>query len=157
MGKCNRYVCTDATATKSLAAGQYNTHNGILLMPSASITTRLTCSSFLCFDVTFSFSECVALQDPYCAWDKVQGKCRSHGAGRWGEESFFYQSVATGTHSACPPSKIGKDAGSVGGLSDRSTQPKFNQDHQSVKERPDGQVINIVHENKEYENSGKSM
>lgn len=97
----------------------------------------------------------MALQDPYCAWDKVQGKCRSHGAGRWGEESFFYQSVSTGTHSACPPSKMGKDAGSVGGLSDRSTQPKFNQDHQSVKDRPDGQVINIVHENKEYENSGK--
>lgn len=102
-------------------------------------------------------SECVALQDPYCAWDKVQGKCRSHGSGRWGEESFFYQSVSTGTHSACPPSKIGKDAGSVGGLSDRSTQPKFNQDHQSVKDRPDGQVINIVHENKEYENSGKLL
>lgn len=85
----------------------------------------------------------------------MQGKCRSHGAGRWGEESFFFQSVSTGTHSACPPSKIGKDAGSVGGLSDRSTQPKFNQDHQSAKDRPDGQVINIVHENKGYENSGK--
>lgn len=101
------------------------------------------------------FSECVALQDPYCAWDKVQGKCRSHGSGRWGEESFFFQSVSTGTHSACPPSKIGKDAGSVGGLSDRSTQPKFNLDHQSMKDRPDGQVINIVHENKEYENTGE--
>lgn len=43
----------------------------------------------------------------------------------------------------------------MGGLSDRSTQPKFSQDHQSVKDTPDGQVINIVHENKEYENSGK--
>lgn len=44
----------------------------------------------------------------------------------------------------------------MGGLSDRSTQPKFNQDHQSVKDRPDGQVINIIQENnKEYENIGR--
>lgn len=129
------------TATKFQVVGK-------LKIPSPINTATLTIVPFL------FYSECVALQDPYCAWDKVQGKCRSHGAGRWGEESFFFQSVATGTHSACPPSKM-KDAGSVGGLSDRSTQPKFNQDHQSVKDRPDGQVINIVHENKEYENSGK--
>lgn len=112
-------------------------------------------TQYSCLHKCVFFSECVALQDPYCAWDKVQGKCRSHGSGRWGEESFFYQSVSTGTHSACPPSKLGKDAGSVGGLSDRSTQPKFNQDHQSVKDRPEGQVINIVHQNKDYENSGE--
>ena len=98
------------------------------------------------------FSECVALQDPYCAWDKVQGKCRSQGSGRWGEESYFYQSVATGQHSACPPQKLGKDASSVGGLS--STQPKFNQDHQPSKDQPDGQVINIV-QDKEFESNGK--
>lgn len=96
-------------------------------------------------------SECVALQDPYCAWDKIQGKCRAHNGGK---EDNFYQSVATGTHTACPPPKAGKDAGSVGGLSDRSTQPKFNQDHQSGKDRPEGQVINIV-QDKEYQSNGK--
>lgn len=47
-------------------------------------------------------SECVALQDPYCAWDKIAGKCRSHGAPRWLEENYFYQNVATGQHAACP-------------------------------------------------------
>ncbi|XP_065166880.1 semaphorin-1A isoform X2 [Atheta coriaria] len=96
-----------------------------------------------------SCSECVALQDPYCAWDKLQGKCRSHGANRWGEESFFFQSVSTGQHSACPPMKSNKDAGSPGGL---STQPKFNQDHQGGKELPDGQIINIV-QDKVFENN----
>lgn len=81
----------------------------------------------------------------------MQGKCRSVGTGRWGEESFFYQSVASGQHSACPPPKLGKDPSSVGGLS--STQPKF-QDHQPSKDQPDGQVINIM-QDKEYDNSGK--
>lgn len=93
----------------------------------------------------------MALQDPYCAWDKVQGKCRSHGSGRWGEESFFYQSVATGQHTACPPPKLGKDAGSVGGLS--STQPKFNQDHLPSNNLPDGQVINIM-QDRGFDSSG---
>lgn len=50
-------------------------------------------------------SECVALQDPYCAWDKIAGKCRSHGAPRWLEENYFYQNVATGQHVACPSGK----------------------------------------------------
>lgn len=99
-----------------------------------------------------SCSECVALQDPYCAWDKLQGKCRSQGSGRWGEESYFYQSVATGQHAACPPPKIVKDPSSVGGLS--STQPKYNHDHQPSKDQPEGQIINIVPD-KEYEHSGK--
>lgn len=95
----------------------------------------------------------MALQDPYCAWDKIQGKCRSHGAPRWNEENFFYQSVASGQHSACPPGKItNKDAGSLGGLS--SNQPKmYNPDSMlPSKDQPEGQVINIM-QDKEYETS----
>ncbi|KAI8419980.1 hypothetical protein MSG28_008583 [Choristoneura fumiferana] len=63
-----------------------------------------------------SFHECVALQDPYCAWDKQAGRCRaySHGVSRWLDENSFYQSVSTGSHAACPHSK---DAGALGGLS----------------------------------------
>ncbi|ENN78080.1 hypothetical protein YQE_05234, partial [Dendroctonus ponderosae] len=99
-----------------------------------------------------SFHECVALQDPYCAWDKVQGKCRSKGPGKWGEESYFFQSVASGEHIACPPLKS-KDAGYVGGLS--SNQPKFNE-HMPNKDQPDGQIINIIQE-KPYENIGPSV
>jgi hypothetical protein len=33
------------------------------------------------------------------------GKCRSHGAPRWLEESYFYSQVSTGQHSACPSGK----------------------------------------------------
>lgn len=104
-------------------------------------------------DKITSCSECVALQDPYCAWDKQQGKCRSQGPPRWNEETFFYQSVATGQHSACPPGKISsKDAGSLGGLS--SNQPKmYNPDSMlPSKDQPEGQVINIM-QDKEYESS----
>ncbi|XP_045483427.1 semaphorin-1A isoform X3 [Harmonia axyridis] len=101
-----------------------------------------------------SCSECVALQDPYCAWDKVQGKCRSHGSGKWGEESYFFQSISTGEHSACPPPKASKDTSSAGGLS--SNQPKFSQDHQPSNNQPDGQVINIIQE-KTFETNGPSV
>lgn len=55
---------------------------------------------------SYSCSECVALQDPYCAWDKIAGKCRSHGAPRWLEENYFYQNVATGQHAACPSGEL---------------------------------------------------
>jgi semaphorin 6 len=49
---------------------------------------------------------------------------------------------------------LGKDAGSVGGLS--SSQPKFNQDHQPSKDQPDGQVINII-QDKTYERSDPAV
>ncbi|KAL7041760.1 hypothetical protein ACKWTF_000880 [Chironomus riparius] len=52
-----------------------------------------------------SCSDCVELQDPYCAWDKIAGKCRSHGAPRWLDETYFYSEVSTGKHSACPSGK----------------------------------------------------
>ncbi|KAL9927449.1 LOW QUALITY PROTEIN: semaphorin 1a [Glossina fuscipes fuscipes] len=65
-------------------------------------------------DKITSCSECVALQDPYCAWDKIAGKCRSHGAPRWLEENYFYQNVATGQHAACPSGKINSKDANVG-------------------------------------------
>ncbi|PSN42842.1 Semaphorin-1A [Blattella germanica] len=55
-------------------------------------------------DKILSCSECVALQDPYCAWDKQNQKCRAVGAPRWSDEKYFYQSIATGVHAACPAS-----------------------------------------------------
>lgn len=59
-------------------------------------------------NLTFEISsDCVALQDPYCAWDKIAGKCRSHGAPRWTEETYFYSQVSTGQHQACPSGKLG--------------------------------------------------
>lgn len=63
---------------------------------------------FLSFNFNFFspyFSDCVELQDPYCAWDKIAGKCRSHGAPRWLDETYFYSEVSTGKHSACPSGK----------------------------------------------------
>jgi semaphorin 6 len=88
----------------------------------------------------------VALQDPYCAWDKIAGKCRSHGAPRWGEENYFYQSVATGVHAACPSGK-GKDSniGEQGPYRDDMT-------YDSHRPRKDGEIINIMQEKDYNEN-----
>lgn len=51
-----------------------------------------------------TFSECVALQDPYCAWDKIAGHCKAID-GHLLDANNYYQSIATGQHSACPQSK----------------------------------------------------
>nr|CAD7575037.1 unnamed protein product [Timema californicum] len=102
-------------------------------------------------DKILSCSECVALQDPYCAWDKQSQKCRAVGAARWSDEKYFYQSIATGVHTNCPASKLlGKDASSVGGLS--SSYPKsFNQDTgHTGKDIPDGEVINIMQDEEKH-------
>ncbi|XP_035777828.1 semaphorin-1A-like [Anopheles albimanus] len=90
--------------------GSYDDGKLIIVTDTTVLAIKLhRCSS----EKITSCSECVALQDPYCAWDKIGGKCRSHGAPRWSEENMFYQSVATGDHAACPSGKMAKDANVV--------------------------------------------
>ncbi|GBP13841.1 Semaphorin-1A [Eumeta japonica] len=115
----------------------------IAVSDRAVLSLRLhRCSS----DKISSCSECVALQDPYCAWDKQAGRCRaySHGVSRWLDENAFYQSVSTGSHAACPHSK---DAGAVGGLSSGL--------YDDTRTEPKGEVINIV-PNKDNANSANN-
>uniref|UniRef100_A0A6A7FXT6 Semaphorin-1A n=3 Tax=Hirondellea gigas TaxID=1518452 RepID=A0A6A7FXT6_9CRUS len=53
-------------------------------------------------DKITSCSECVALQDPYCAWDNFNNKCRVVTMGK-----ELIQSISTGVHHSCkekPPS-----------------------------------------------------
>jgi len=47
-------------------------------------------------------NDCVALQDPYCAWAVRGEKCE--GAQSWakGSQTDFLQSIPTGRHSSCP-------------------------------------------------------
>ncbi|KAK6642700.1 Semaphorin-1A [Polyplax serrata] len=46
---------------------------------------------------------CVALQDPYCAWDVLQMKCVTSGLAGWdGDKKRFIQSVTKGDDRACP-------------------------------------------------------
>jgi len=54
----------------------------------------------------------------------VQGKCRSNGATKWGEESYFFQSVATGEHTACPPLK-GNNPLKMGSLGSKESNGHF--------------------------------
>lgn len=91
--------------------GGYDDGRLIVVTDSQVMTIKLhRCNS----EKITSCSECVALQDPYCAWDKIQGKCRSHGAPRWMEENYYYQSVATGQHAACPSGKLSAKDANVG-------------------------------------------
>ncbi|PSN57450.1 Semaphorin-1A [Blattella germanica] len=46
--------------------------------------------------------ECVALQDPYCAWDNVEQRCTAVGSPDWSAgKKRFIQSIAHGEHKAC--------------------------------------------------------
>ena len=47
-------------------------------------------------------SQCVGLQDPYCAWEVREARCS--GAQSWakGSHAAFLQSVPTGRHPECP-------------------------------------------------------
>merc|ERR1719188_1462849 len=53
--------------------------------------------------------ECVALQDPYCAWDLRSARCSS---GDWTRNmaSSFLQSIATGHHAKCGNAAGGKES-----------------------------------------------
>ncbi|XP_071862291.1 semaphorin 1a isoform X1 [Bombus fervidus] len=107
-------------------------------------------------DRILSCGECVALQDPYCAWDKVEGKCRALVGPAATDASRFLQSVATGLHASCPPSKTSnKDASSVGAIS--ANQNKFPQDSMIPnKEGQGGEIINIM-QDEEQDNSGPEV
>ncbi|XP_011869172.1 PREDICTED: semaphorin-1A isoform X3 [Vollenhovia emeryi] len=106
-------------------------------------------------DRILSCSECVALQDPYCAWDKVENKCRALVGPASTDANRFLQSVATGVHTSCPASKsLNKDAGSVGAIS--ANQNKFPQDSIPNKDSPGGEIINIM-QDEERDSSGPEV
>ncbi|XP_058804180.1 semaphorin-1A isoform X2 [Phymastichus coffea] len=107
-------------------------------------------------DRILSCNECVALQDPYCAWDRMDGKCRALVGPASTDASRFLQSIATGQHASCPPGKtMNKDAGSVGAIS--ANQNKFPQDAMAAnKESQGGEIINIM-QDEEQSNSGPEV
>ena len=50
--------------------------------------------------------DCVALQDPYCAWDLLNEKCTKHNSGIL-DRSYFIQDVELGYGTGCPISQPG--------------------------------------------------
>lgn len=100
-----------------------------------------------------SCSECVALQDPYCAWDKIAGKCRSHGAPRWLEENYFYQNVATGQHAACPSGKMSSKDANAGEQKSYRNDMDLLDSHRPSKDQSSGEVINIM-QDKNFDGNG---
>lgn len=99
-----------------------------------------------------SCSECVALQDPYCAWDKIAGKCRSHGGPRWLEETYYYQNVATGQHAACPSGKMSPKDAKAGEQKSYRNDMDLMDLHRQNKDSS-GEVINIM-QDKNFDGNG---
>ncbi|XP_055681503.1 semaphorin-1A [Lutzomyia longipalpis] len=135
--------------------GNYDDGKLVIVTDSQVIAVRLhRCNS----DKITSCSECVALQDPYCAWDKIQGKCRSHGAPRWMEENYYYQSVATGQHAACPSGKMSsKDANAGEQKGYRNDMDMMDSHNRLMKNQPSGEVINIMQDSKSFDGTGPQI
>ena len=90
-------------------------------------------------DRAASCDECVALQDPYCAWEMRSARCSS---GDWTKNmaNAFLQSVSTGVHARCPGG---------GGQAAANAEAEEQQGFSSVAKFSDyklGQVVNIVDE-----------
>lgn len=101
-----------------------------------------------------SCSECLALQDPYCAWDRLAGKCRSHGSPRWQEETHFYQNVTSGLHAACPSGKLSSKDLNSNEIKGYRNDMGLLDSHRSMKESS-GEVINIM-QGKNFEGNGNA-
>ena len=65
-----------------------------------------------------SCGECVALQDPYCAWNLQSQRCEEHqpqlAASRQLDASSLLQSLYSGLHGGCPTSRHGEYPSIVG-------------------------------------------
>lgn len=89
-----------------------------------------------------SCTQCIALQDPYCAWD-VRGEiCR--GAQSWakGSQKSYLQAIAGGQHAGCPKTDPPPPSSSgVGGRSKLSSA---------------GTVVNQIHPDMKSEKSERS-
>lgn len=130
--------------------GSYDDGKLIIVTDSQVVAIKLhRCNS----DKITSCAECVALQDPYCAWDKIAGKCRSHGAPRWLEENYFYQNVATGQHAACPSGKMSSKDANAGEQKGYRNDMDLLDSHRPSKDQPSGEVINIM-QDKNFDNNG---
>lgn len=130
--------------------GSYDDGKLIIVTDSQVVAIKLhRCNS----DKITSCAECVALQDPYCAWDKIAGKCRSHGAPRWLEENYFYQNVATGQHAACPSGKMSSKDANAGEQKGYRNDMDLLDSHRPSKDQPSGEVINIM-QDKNFDSNG---
>lgn len=122
--------------------GNYDDGRLIIVTDSQVMAIKLhRCNS----EKITSCSECLALQDPYCAWDRLAGKCRSHGAPRWHEETHFYQNVATGQHAACPSGKMSSKDANANEIKGYRNDMGLLDSHRSMKDSS-GEVINIMQE-----------
>eukprot|EP00095_Tigriopus_kingsejongensis_P004637 maker-scaffold291_size219542-snap-gene-1.24 protein:Tk04637 transcript:maker-scaffold291_size219542-snap-gene-1.24-mRNA-1 annotation:"semaphorin-1a isoform x3" len=81
--------------------------------------------------------ECVALQDPYCAWEIRSSRCSS---GDWTKNmgSSFIQSIASGSHPHCPAKRA--NAASAQAVSQVYSYERF------LGGLKLGQVVNIIDE-----------
>lgn len=77
-------------------------------------------------------SECVALQDPYCAWDKLSSKCRVFSAGK-----ELIQSISSGVHRDCGKEKLPSHSASINKDSGQSKAGGATGLHHPAQDEPD--------------------
>lgn len=93
------------------------------------------CVFFLCV----VFSDCVALQSPYCAWHKRESKCVTIPLDRPISRRDYIQNVSTGNHSDCPKLTNSVTSNSIPSEQHKSTSKSIDSSG--------SQTINILSDN----------
>lgn len=123
-------VFDSSVAVKDVTVANTNKGDGKVI-----VTSRTEIKSFPLFrcNKAGNCHDCVALQDPYCAWATREGRCR--GAISWskGSQKDFLQSVPTGKHGGCPGGAI-----------------VVSDSHNARQVSRPGRVINVVFDNEDH-------
>lgn len=104
-------------------------------------TTEIRSTEVQRCDRAANCADCVALQDPYCAWDVRASRCSS---GDWTSNmaTSFLQSVVTGQHVQCPRADV---AASSPASTSAATDDDAMYSYEHFYGRTSlGQVVNIV-------------
>jgi len=92
-------VLSDSTAVSSITVVHSNKGNGHVVVSAPDIVKSF--SLYRCHKAS-SCAECVGLQDPYCAWDIRDQRCKGKISWEKGSQTAFLQSVPRGQHPMCP-------------------------------------------------------
>jgi len=104
-------VMEDQSSISQVSIVRSSKGKGHVLVTSADTIKSL--NLYHC-DKADNCHKCVALQDPYCAWNVREKRCQ--GALGWakGSQAAFLQSVPTGRHPSCPGGSLLSTAGELG-------------------------------------------
>ncbi|XP_046662250.1 semaphorin-1A-like isoform X2 [Homalodisca vitripennis] len=92
-------VLRNGDTVRSLSIARVPGQEDKLLVVSDDIVITIPLQRCATFKIT-NCSDCIGLQDPYCAWDTRERQCVAHSESN--KKKHFLQNIPRGEHKACP-------------------------------------------------------